>query len=501
MYNKSGSRFIMPILSGILLGIPFQFPELYFVNWIGLIPLLLVIKNQSVKGVFKSGVISGGVFFGFILYWLAYPQMIFDLPIILAIGTVVLLCSLLAFFIGIFSVAANYILTNHRIWSFLLIPTAWTTLEYLRVLVTFKNLPFGIIGYSQAYLPLLIQIADLVGVYGVTFLVILLNILIYKVILYLALENILTKKEVIISCLILIITVGYGIVKLDINSPLNQKEKTLRLGMMQPNIRQKIKWNRNHQSKIIDKYIDLTEELLTNKEIDLIIWPETAVPFILNDGRLQQKKLFQKIDSWNLPLLTGALNQTNGIIYNQALLINYNLDIIDKYSKVKLVPFGEYLPYKDYFPKFIRGMINDKTPGTKLNNFNYQGINWSNPICSEILNPDLVSKLAVNNHFLINISNEAWFKKSSGPIQTWQSTIFRAVENRKPVIKVSNTGISGVINAQGRVVKQITPFQAKTFTYNLRIKEPEKTVYSRFGNYFIYLITLISTGLLLMRYY
>lgn len=496
MYNKSALGFIMPILSGVLLGIPYQVPGLYFINWIGLVPLLLIIKDQPVKRAFKSGVITGGVFFGFILYWLIYPQILFDLPVIIALVTVVLLCSLLAIFIGIFSVAVKYILINHQTWSFLLIPTTWTILEYLRVLLTFNNLPFGIIGYSQAYFPLLIQVADLIGAYGVTFLIILINILIYKFILHLKIKKLLTKKEIIASILILVIVITYGIIKL--NNPLpTQKKKALRLGMMQPNIPQKIKWDKNYQARIIDKYLNLSEELVANKRIDLIIWPETAVPFILTDDHLRQKELFKKIDDWDALLLAGILNQTNDTTYNQALLINYNLDIIDKYNKIKLIPFGEYVPYENYFPEFITDLIDNKTPGTKLNSFNYKGINWGSPICSEILNPNLVSKLAVNNHFLINISNEAWFKKSSEPIQTWQTVIFRAVENRKPVIKVSNTGISGVINAQGKIVKQIIPFKAKTFTYKLRIKKSETTIYSRYGNYFVYLITLISIGVLL----
>ncbi|MBM7624132.1 apolipoprotein N-acyltransferase [Sporohalobacter salinus] len=497
MRKRSFLEFTAPILSGILMGIPFQFPRLYFVNWISLIPLLLIIKTQTPKKAFRSGIISGGIFFGIILYWLIYPQIIFNLPIILAFITVILLCSLLAVFTGVFSVTTNYILNNYYSWSILLIPASWTALEYLRVLATFNNLPFGIIGYSQAYFTLLVQIADLIGGYGVTFLIILINILIYKLVLYFKIGNMLTKKEVIISFLILVIIVSYGIVKLN-NSSLNQTKRGLKLGIMQPNIPQNIKWNENYRTEIINKYLNLTKKISVNKKIDFIIWPETAVPFTLNNSQLQQKKIFQKIDNLNISLLTGVLNQVNDAVYNQVLLIDHNLGIINKYNKTKLVPFGEYICYRDYLPKFITKLINNKTPGTKLNNFNYKGVKWGIPICSEILNPNLVSKLAVNNHFLVNMSNEAWFKDSNELTQLWQISIFRAVENRKTVIKVSNTGISGIINDHGEIIKQITPFKAKVFTYNLKVKENQTaTFYNKYGDSFIYIIMIIIIGFLL----
>lgn len=478
------------ILSGILTGLPFHFPEFYFLSWFSLVPFFLVIKNQTPVQAFKSGLISGICFFTIISYWLIYPQLIYELPLVFACGVVVLLNILLAIFWAILALIINHLIKYYQSSILFLIPTSWVGLEYLRQFIT-GNLSFGLIGYTQAYFPILIQIADITGVYGVSFLIVLINVFIYKIIEHYRLKGKLKKLEVIIVIIILLSVFSYGLIQLQ---PSVIKKSTLKLGLIQPNIPQKKKWDSEYRANIINKYINLTNELIKNNDLDLIIWPETAIPFVLNDNnQFWQKYLFKKINNFGLPLFSGALNRINNDTYNQAILIDSNSQIINNYSKIKLVPFGEYIPFRKYLPDLINQIILDKKPGKELNNFKLKGLTWSAPICSEILNPELVRKLTHKSHFLINLSNEAWFKESNAPTQIWQSTIFRAVENNKPIIKVSNTGISGIINAQGKIQKKIPAFQVKNLEWELKVKNrKESTIYNKYGNYFVYLILLTS---------
>ncbi|KXS41472.1 MAG: apolipoprotein N-acyltransferase [Candidatus Frackibacter sp. T328-2] len=493
-------KIIMIIVSGILTGLPFYFPNLYFLSWFSLVPLLLVIQNQSPKLAFGSGWLSGLFFFVIIFYWVVYPQLIFDMPLNLALSFTLLLCGVLAIFIGAFALLGNYVIKREQSLVIFWIPVIWTGLEYLRSVSTF-NLLFGAIGYSQAYFPLFIQIADLFGVYGVTFFIILINVFIYKLILYLrdaflnkiSLDriNILNKSDIIYFSLILLFVVGYGLINLKM--PINEKVKSLKVGLIQPNIAQEIKWSRDSRVNIIDRYFRLTGQV-KNKGVDIIFWPETAIPFVLNEENgFWQNYLFRKISRINTPLFTGALNKIDGKVYNQVFLVNTNAQITDSYNKMSLVPFGEYIPLRNIMPTNIKELMSDKSAGEKINSFSLNGFKWGSPICSEILNPELVSKIARDNHFLVNPSNEAWFKKSNASLEIWQTAIFRAVENRIPIIKVSNTGISGIINAHGKIKMQLKPFKATSSIWNLKIPNKKKeTIYNRYNDYFIYLIGLMA---------
>jgi apolipoprotein N-acyltransferase len=492
------NKFFLPIISGILTGLSFHFPNLYVVIWFSLVPLLLIIKDQTLKNAFRSGFLSGGFFFIFIFYWLVYPQVIYGLPFLFAVSVVLLLSMFLAIFWGIFTLVANYLMNNYSSLILFLLPTIWTCLEYLRVLIA-DGLSFGVLAYTQAYSPLLIQTADLIGPHGITFFIILINVFIYKLILYFKRKSLPNRIEVAAVVVVSVLILSYGII--NIRSVENKTQDNLKLGLMQPNIAQEVKWRPKHRVDVIGRYIKLTEELANVKDLDLIIWPETAVPFILNDNSEEWKRyLFKKINNFNTPMFIGALNKIANNTYNQALLFGQELEIVSRQSKLKLVPFGEYLPLRMYLPDLVTKLMNDKIPGSKMNIFNLEGLSWSSPICSEIMNSRLVSKLAYKNNFLINISNEAWFKKSIAPIGVWQAAIFRAVENRKAVVKVSNTGISGIINSRGEIEAQLKPFQSETLIWDLKVnKNKKRTIYNRYDDYFIYIILLFSSGLIFLK--
>ncbi|SJZ59916.1 apolipoprotein N-acyltransferase [Selenihalanaerobacter shriftii] len=489
---------ILLIISGLLTGLPFSYPNLYFISWFSLVPLLLVIKDQTPRMAFRSGVLSGIFFFGTAIYWIVYPQLIFDLSLTFAVIVTIFLSIMLSILIGTFALISNYLIKHYQNFILFLIPATWMIIEYLTRTID-SSFSFGIIGYTQAYFPILIQIADITGVYGVTFLIILINVLIYKIILHFKYNKILNKLEVITVSLLLIFVFSYGLINL--NFPTNEARRSLKLGLMQPNISQEIKWDHQHRTNIINWYVRLTDQLIEDNDLDLVIWPETAIPFVLSPDNMNwQKYLLRRINKFNVSLFTGALNKINDNVYNQAILINQQIKMTDNYSKLSLVPFGEYIPFRNLLPAFVGELVNDKTSGEKEKYFKLKGVTWSSPICSEILNASLVSELASNSQFLINISNEAWFHQSNAPIQIWQAAIFRAVENRRPVIKVSNTGVSGIINKKGKVIKKMSPFQPDTLIYELKLaRNNEITIYNKYNYYFPYLVILVILFILLKR--
>ncbi|MGM0470732.1 MAG: apolipoprotein N-acyltransferase [Bacillota bacterium] len=469
--NLSLQSLILSVLSGILLGASFHLPYLYFVAWVSLVPLFFVVTEQSGKEALISGMISGTIWFSIIFYSLIYPQLIFGLPIIIALILVMLLSILSSLIVGSFAVVVNKLLKRYCLLNYLLIPGSWVLLEYIRVMISFKQLPFGILGYSQAYFTYLIQVAELGGVYSISFIVLFINLVIYRLLLSIKNQKSNYKLELVIGLLVVLLVVSYGVIDLNYSSNQRKEQKVIKVGLVQPNIAQQIKWKKNYRQQILRRLSRLTEKLLNNNELDLIIWPETAIPTVLNSDiqSTMKEQLLTKINSWNTLLLTGALNQTAEQIYNQAILFDRTGERIESYSKLQLVLFGEYLPYQSRLPKFIAKLVHSKGAGTEINSFNLQDFSFSTPICSEILNPKLVTQLAANSDFLINISNEAWFQEGNLAIQIWQMAIFRAIENNQPLIKVSNTGLSGIIDAQGRIQATLNQLQSDILYYRLEL--------------------------------
>jgi len=488
---------ILPVLSATLLVLAFPRFDLEFLAWVSFVPLFIALEKKTLKQKFFIGYLFGIVFFSSILYWLLNVTI----P-----GTIVLVL-LLSFVPAIFSILYRFISLPVRqtggiapYLSVIAVPAAWIITEYLRAHL-FTGFPWALLGYSQYLNQPIIQICDITGAYGVSFIIIMVNFCIYTVLRRLPHGKIYT----ILTLILLIGTFFYGHFRLK----QNYVDIPLTVSVIQGNIPQEIKWNERYRESIFDKYSFLTL-MASEAEPDIIIWPETAIPDIMEKKSYVFNKISMLAKKTNTYLLTGVVREENSFFYNSAVLISDKGKMIEHYDKIHLVPFGEYIPLEKYFPWLrdkVDKPIGDFDSSTRYSLFRIKSeissvtdikivkdlrfYKFAVLICFEDMFPDLVRQFVKKGAlFLVNITNDAWFGKTSAPFQHVQSSVFRAVENRVPVVRAANTGVSCFINQKGRIVGSVEKGRRKIFVEGYKQTKiypfQMNTLYTRFGDAFVY---------------
>jgi apolipoprotein N-acyltransferase len=497
------------LLSGVLLTGAFPKVGIWLLGWFALVPLLVAIKNLTFRQAFQIGFAAGLVHFLTLLYWLLYTMQTYGgLPFYLAIPVLFLLSAYMAVYIGLFA-ALTTLWTKTLSWSYLVaVPVLWVSLEYIRGFL-FTGFPWSFLGYSQFNQLHIIQIADIFGVYSVSFLMVLANASFFVV-----LEIIFGQKSSgqemriipfravgILSVFLVILATAWGYGKWQVSSFDEKLSKTAvrRITVVQGNIDQAIKWDPAFQRISTEKYINLS---LSTKDHDpdMIVWPETATPFYFPHDAVFSKMIIDAVSRMGKDFLIGSpsytYNQIDGDIkyYNSAYLIDSEPKIIGKYDKVHLVPFGEYVPFKKWLP-FLGKMVEhvgDFDHGEKGETLSWKDEKIGVQICFEIIFPHLSRAMVKNGaDILINITNDAWFAKTSAPYQHFSMAVFRAVENRRSLVRAANTGISGFVDPLGRVSEQSALFEDAVLTENIPIFH-ETSLYTRFGDFFAIACTLLS---------
>jgi apolipoprotein N-acyltransferase len=278
----------------------------------------------------------------------------------------------------------------------------------------------------------------------------------------------------------------------------------VRISVLQGNIDQAIKWDPAFQIETVEKYQRLSLAALTSRP-DLIVWPESATPFYFLYDIKPSELVFKGIQQTATDHLIGSpsfVQTDNGTeYYNSAYLINPNLKHMSKYDKAHLVPFGEYVPFKKWLPFLgkIVAQVGDFQAGAKGETLPWRNSQLGVQICYEIIFPYLSRALVQNNAaLLINITNDAWFGKTSGPYQHFSMAVFRAVENRRALARAANTGISGFVDPAGRILVS-TPLLAEAVATRSLPLLQEKTFYTRFGDVFAQMCFLTALAVSLLE--
>ena len=303
---------------------------------------------------------------------------------------------------------------------------------------------------------------------------------------------------------IVLITVWfYGTWRINWIDRLTPISASSRIAIIQGNIDQEVKWDPRFQVATTDKYIGLS--LQAKKENpDLIVWPETAAPFYFLYDIALTKRLQKGIRETGTSFLFGSPSFQAGqnIVkyYNSAYLVNSDAEVLGRYDKAHLVPFGEYIPFKKWFP-FLGKMIEqvgDFWPGKSGVAIDRGEYRLGMLICYEIIFPNLAREMVKNKaSLLINITNDAWYGKTSAPYQHFSMAVFRAVENRRALVRSANTGISGFIDPAGRIVSSTPLFKDAVMTRSIPLIDTE-TIYTRIGDAFAW---LCLSGMLLVIIY
>ena len=487
---------LLAALSGLLLTGAFPKIGWDWLIWLALMPLLFAIKDMPPRPAFRLGFITGLIHFMTLLYWLVPVMRTYGyLPAYLSIAVLCLFAAVLAVFMALFSAAlAAFGKTPAR--CLLMIPICWVALEYLRSFI-FSGFPWELLGYSQVNRLQLIQISDIFGVYGLSGLIALTNGTALIWLLYFTkrrwqennISNRLAMGSIIALVAAFALTLLYGHWRLDtINHRIAASPKA-RVAVIQGNIDQAIKWNPAFQIDTVKKYNRLSASII-DQHPDLIVWPEAATPFYFLYDIKPSELVFEGIHQTATDYLIGSpsfvRNNAADQYFNSAYLISPQTKSMGKYDKTHLVPYGEYVPFKKWLPFLgkIVAQVGDFDAGKVGNTLPWRDQQLGVQICYEIIFPALSRAMARNNaSLLINITNDAWFGKTSGPFQHFSMTIFRAIENRRSLARAANTGISGFVDPAGRVLASTALLEEAAVVRPLPLLK-EKSIYTRTGDLF-----------------
>ncbi len=503
---KNVSKYLPSFVSGIMVVLSFPVFDIYQLAWIAFIPLLLSLWNDNFKQSFISGFIFGATYFFGTLYWIYHSINHYGgLSFFASIAIVLLLCCYLSLFPAAFSYLFSIVIKKTKLPALFVAPVIWVVLEFLRSYLL-TGFPWSSIGYSQYKFLSLIQISDITGVYGISFLVLSVNgafadlVLLKRRFKEMPLFPLSYSVIGISSLLVLLIfTIGYG------NWRLGQDRtgKVISAGIVQGNINQDIKWEPAFQKEVIDTYINLTNEAsLSSPEI--IVWPETSLPFFFGDDIENTEKIINFQKNLGSYLLFGSImikmrTTEKTLFTNSSVLLDREGNAVYKYDKIHLVPFGEYVPLRSilfFIDKIVVG-VGDYIPGNKYIKADTDLGGFGTLICYEIIFPGMVRKFYKNGgDFIVNITNDAWFGKTSGPYQHFSMAVFRAIENRKPLIRSANTGVSGFIDSNGRILSKTSLFKREFLKSDIKT-DRTLTVYTKYGDIFSYFCIVISVILLI----
>ena len=493
------------IISGILLILCFPTIDLFLIAWIALVPFLLSLYDKKPKQAFKAGIFLGMPYFFGTLYWIYHSINHYGgISLVTSIAIVILLCFYLSLYIGIFAFLFSITIRNTKLPALLVAPVFWVVLEFLRSYL-FTGFPWSSIGYTQYKFLTVIQIADITGIYGISFLVVAVNGALADIFLIKRRTKdmpLFPLSQTVIGLVVLLVftlaTIIYGQIRLREERPGNQ----FKASIIQGNIEQDKKWEPSYQNTVIEIYKDLSLKAISSSP-SIIIWPETAVPFFFETDRVYTKELVDFQNQLNTYLLFGSVlikgkTDERYLLSNSAVLLDKAGKVDYMYDKIHLVPFGEYVPLQKilfFLNKLVVG-IGDYTRGDHYLRAETPFGDFAPLICYEIIFPGLVRKFYSNGgDFIVNITNDAWFGRTTGPFQHFSMTVFRAIENRKPVIRAANTGISGFIDSNGRIISKTNLFQMAVLTRDITT-DSTGSFYAKYGDLFSYIWVVFSIVLL-----
>lgn len=491
----------LAVLSGILLGISFPKFGVSLAAFVSLLPLLLALHRPESpphravgpREGFRLGFVTGVVFFLILLYWLPrLPRENVTIPFVMypALGV---LAAYLALYPALASAGAAW-LARRGVPVGLSFPPLWTLLEVIRGTGTF-GFPWGSLGYSMAGYPHLIQFASLTGIWGVTAWIVIVNGLVH---LYLSASWVKPKMSVLAALLFMVLAPYFhGQHALSHRQP----RAGVRVGIIQPNVGND-KWTVAARDSLVEAVLAQTAELARETRShppDLIAWPETAVPARLSRDALYRHQVEAMVDSIGIPVLVGY---PDGIVLpggkfrfaNSAALVLPREGLTQQYDKRHLVPFSEYFPLP-FLNRFDFGQ-SDFTPGKRPGMMSGAEAPFGVLICFESIFPGEARELCADGaRFLVNITNDQWFGNSAAPVQHFYMNVLRCIENRVGMVRVANTGISGVIDPYGLVTMR-TPTFVKLQTVGTVELSEAPTVYTRYGNWILVVLTVWLLALL-----
>jgi apolipoprotein N-acyltransferase len=486
--------YLLAALTGVLLTFSFPKAEISYLAWFALVPLLEASGQKSPVKAGMLGFVAGLVAYGGILYWINIVVTTYGkLPLAVSLVVYLLLVAYLAsFFFVLFYLARKAELRGVPV--VVSVPFLWVGLEFLRSFLL-SGFPWASLGYSQYRILTLIQVVDITGVYGISYLIVLANCVIY-----LSIKGMKSKesraypyRSAAVFFVLLAAVLLYGTFRLR----QEQVGVPLKVALVQGNIDQGIKWDPAFMEETLSIYERLSRQAAAGG-VDLVVWPESAAPFFFQEPGQPTDRITSLAREMHAPLIFGspAFDDIGPRrrYFNSAFLVSSSGEVLGRSDKMHLVPFGEYVPLAKLLPfvhKLVVG-VGDFSPGDSLAALDIGKGKVGVLVCFEGIFPELSRRYVRDGaQLLVNITNDGWYGRSSAPYQHLSMAVFRAVENGVPLVRAANTGISAIIDKKGNIT-HTTPLFQEAFVTGEVILGTGGTIYTRIGDVFAFLCLGVS---------
>lgn len=513
---------VIAIVSGILLGLSFPpFPFPYFL-FIALVPFLFVIEKFETLGeINRFTYLTMFIFTLVSLHWVGSWTTEADPFLMVAGGTLMFFEPIVFLIPTTFYFYARKVF--NKIAALLLLPLFWVTYEYAYSITDFQ-FPWLTLGHGLAYFTSFIQIADTIGSFGLTLIIIYINIFLYLGLRFYKTEKKVNIKYIVLGIALFLIPLFYGITK--INNYIAPR-RTVKVGLLQPDFDPTNRWDGGTLSEQVNTYFRLADSTVANGA-EIIIMSESALPVYLLNSRNKAtlEKFYNYCDSNNVAILTGmpdatifldkskAPEEAKPLKSSDAVYVSYNSVLlflpgtkeVQKYGKIKLVPFGEKVPYVEKIP-ILGDIIKWNVGISSWNNgkdivvfkipFENDTIGVAGIVCIESIYSDFNAQFVQKGaEFIAVITNDSWYGNSSGPYQHKEISVLRAVENKRSVVRAANGGISCLIDPIGRTISETEMFTQRAIVVDTPIIK-ELTFYTTYPLLFP-MISVIGSGIIIL---
>ncbi len=483
--------------------------------WVALAPLLVAIARATgrtgapaiarpLRRAFLLGLASGLVYFAGALYWLVDVMVIYGglaRPVALAVAA--LLVTYLAMYPAIFALIVGALARRFGTWALAVAPAAWVATELGRATLL-TGFPWALVGASQVtWLPIA-QVASLAGVFGVSALVTLGSAAVAMALAARGPRRVVMPAATLI---LIVIAAGWGRARMAAGE-LTAQGTPVRVGLVQGNFSQDIKWEASLVPVILDRYLRLSAETI-QRGAQLVVWPESSVPFYFLGEPERAESIRRLARAGRAHMLLGSDEYELGDgaaggaaevrIYNSAFMLRPDGAVSGVYRKMHLVPFGEYVPLQRllFFVAPLVQAVSNFSPGDRPALLPVGEHRASAAICYEVVYPWLIGRFVRDGSELITtITNDAWFGRSSAAYQHFEQASMRAIEQGRYLVRAANTGLSGVVDPYGRVLERTNLFETSTIVREVRFLQG-RTLYNRVGDAVAYACLAITALALL----
>ncbi|MFO1518937.1 MAG: apolipoprotein N-acyltransferase [bacterium] len=477
-----------------------HFPNLGFLAWFAYVPLFWVLTRRSPAQTFKIAFGFGFFFYLGSNYWLYLAMNQYgNLSPSISVLVLVILAVVLALYLSVAFVVASFVERRRGIDAFWVLPIAWVAGEWCRSHWPLGGFPWAQAAYSQAgYLPI-IQISDVAGVYGVTALLICGNLFLLEIFWVFTKQKTPTQmaRRGIFFCFLAFGVLIYGFVSQKRIEAQAQSAPKLKIGLIQADIPQGEKWLSGKADAIVRLFQSMTHQAIA-RGADLVIWPEASFPY---DMDLSKPEHVRAVGIYPKELIAGAVTFDSGQkeegasslnasfpILNSAFLVKAGGELVSAYHKQHLVPYGEYIPLKTILPflKKLTAQVGEFQTGSKFTLLSYDVYKAGALICYEDIFPNIARFHTKNGaNLLVNLTNDAWYGDTSALPQHLSFSPFRAVENRRSLVRATNNGMTAMVGPTGKIEKLFPPFERGILLGEVSLMS-SMSFYARFGDVFAY---------------